>query len=254
MKKRNSLRLPRAAILLTIVSLFLLASCGGGGTAGQNATPSTGHTPVPLSIGPGVWVVMGSSTAAGTRATPGKKWSDLLQISLAGHGANFVNIARPGAVTYEGLSASTPKVPNRPVPDPAINIDQAFSKNPIVLLLAFPTNDTVAGYSVDEVVNNLFTIRNSASAKGVSVLVLSTQPRNIPTEQLLQLQQIDTRLAAEVGPCFVNVHRLLAGPDDHLLPAYDSGDGIHPNDNGHEVIANALLSTINSGTCFKLSN
>lgn len=240
--------------MATLLGLAMLAGCGGGGS--PSVTPlqtGTSTATAPL-ISAGTWVVMGSSTAAGVRVTEGKKWSDLLQANLSTQGVKIANIARGATYTYNGLSTNTPLVPNRPLPDPSINIDKALSLKPVVLMLAYPTNDTADGYSIDETVNNIASMRNTAIANGVQVLVLSTQPRNLTTAQLAQLQQIDTRLAASVGPCFVNVHQLLAGPDDHLALAYDSGDGIHPNDAGHRVIAEAILKTVNSSLCFRLRN
>jgi lysophospholipase L1-like esterase len=194
---------------------------------------------------------MGSSTAAGGGATAGNKWTDLLQNSLVSRGAIFANIAKGGTVTYHGLSITSAAVPNRPAPDPAGNIDQALSRNPVVLLVAYPTNDIANGYTVEEAVNNILTIRKAALEKKIPVLVLSTQPRNLTTAQLAQLQQIDMQLASSVGACFVDVRGLLAGPDDRIAPIYNSGDGIHPNDAGHRVIADAVLKSINSRTCIR---
>lgn len=196
--------------------------------------------------------MMGSSTAAGVGATLGKRWSDILQDTFFGNGAVIENIAKGGTVTYQALSASTAPISNRPAPDPTINIDRALSLKPVVLILSYPTNDIMAGYSIDEVIVNLTTLRTAGLNAGAKVLLMSTQPRNINAEKLLQLRQIDERLAALAGGCFVNVHSVLAGPDDHLAPIYDSGDGIHPNDEGHRKISEKLATVIRSGSCFSL--
>jgi len=241
---------------VSLVGTLVLGGCGGGGSSdGASNTPAippAGPVVSIPSVGPGTWVVMGSSTAAGTGVSAGKKWSDLLQLSLTDRGTKLENIAKPGAVTYQGLSKTSAPVPNRPLPDPAINIDQALSRTPVVLILAYPTNDTVAGYSVDEIVNNIASIRGAALSKEIPVLVLSTQPRNVSASQTEQLKQIDSRLAGSVSGCFVNVRPLLSGADQRLMPGYDSGDGTHPNEAGHRVIADAILATINSGTCFRI--
>lgn len=71
---------------------------------------------------------------------------------------------------------------------------------------------------------------------------------------LEQLHQIDARLATSAGGCLVNVHRLLAGPDGKPAPRYDAGDGVHVNDAGHQVIANAILENVKSGICLRLQN
>lgn len=241
------------SIVVYLLGAVVLTGCGGGGndTVISPVPYQSNVNPAPL-VNVGTWVVMGSSTAAGVGTTKGKKWSDLLQADLSGRGAKFENIARGGTFTYHGVSKSTPPVANRPAPDLSINIDKALSFSPVVLMLSYPTNDTAEGFSVDETLNNIVSMRNTALAAGVQVLVLSTQPRNLTSGQLAQLRQIDTSLAASVGGCFVKVHQLLAGPDDHLGAAYDSGDGIHPNDAGHRVIADAVLKTVDSGTCFRL--
>lgn len=235
---------------LVVLCASLLVGCAGGGNDAPPKPPETIDPSVPL-VSAGTWVVMGSSTASGTGATPGNRWADLVQNSLTSRGAVFANIAKGGTVTYHGLSASSPAVQNRPAPDPALNIDQALSRNPVVLLVSYPTNDIAHGYSVDEAVKNILTIRNAALEKKVPVLVFSTQPRDLTDAQLAQLQQIDVQLSNAVGACFVNIRGLLAGADGRIAPIYSSGDGIHPNDAGHRVIADTVLKTINSKTCIR---
>lgn len=234
-----------AAIMLA----GLLAACGG---SADTATPAPAPTSV-LPVGPGAWVVMGSSTPAGGGASKGKGWAALVAAAYAPRGAQLVNIAKGGTVTYEGLSVADTRVAGRPAPDPGANIDQALAHKPVLLFVSYPTNDTVARYSVDETVNNLLAIRARALAANVPVIVLSTQPRNLSNDQLNQLRSIDQRLAATVGACVVDVHRPLAGADGRLAPNYDSGDGAHPNDAGHQVIATQIQTLIDSKQCVSTS-
>lgn len=195
---------------------------------------------------------MGSSTAAGTGASKGKSWSELLSATYAGQGMQLLNIAKGGTVTYEGLSVADARMANRPAPDPAANIDQALAHKPVLLLVSYPTNDTALRYGVDETVNNLLAIRARALAVNVPVIVLSTQPRNLPQDQLNQLHSIDQRLAAAVGACLVDVQRPLAGADGRLAPNVDSGDGTHLNDRGHALIASEIEKLLNQQTCIRL--
>lgn len=248
-----------AAIFLVCV----IAGCGGGASdanpvsAAQPASAASVRSLTPTSPAPivrrGNWVVMGSSTAAGTGATPGHGWVALLQAEWLSQGATMVNIARNGAVTYEGLGATSSPVLNRPLPDPAINIDRALIQKPRLLIVAFPTNDVASGYSTDETVNNLLAIRATALAASVPVIVVSTQPRALSASKLLQLREIDARIAQEVKACFVAVRADLAGPNDWLAPAYDSGDGIHPNDAGHLLIAGAISKVLRNGDCVQVA-
>jgi acyl-CoA thioesterase-1 len=248
----------RITSLLPLLTFSFLAACGGGGgssspisSAQPPSAPSSGTAP-PYTVRSGVWVVMGSSTAAGNGAPPDKGWVAVLGQTLSDRGIQVVNIARAGTVTYNGLSSSTAPTPNRPAPDAALNIDQALSRKPVALMLAYPTNDTGLGYSLDETVNNLMAIRATALASSVPVMVLSTQPRNLPDAQRATLKDINVRLASEVGPCFVNVYDSLAGPDGRLLPSYDSGDGTHPNEAGHRVIATIMQTAIENAKCISV--
>jgi len=104
---------------------------------------------------------------------------------------------------------------------------------------------------VDETVHNLLTIRSAAPAKGISVIIVSTQPAALTAAQLAVLPQIDARMSAAVAPCFAAVREALAGPDGRLNPIYDSGDGLHPNDAGHAVIASKVEGVIDSGQCVR---
>jgi acyl-CoA thioesterase-1 len=192
---------------------------------------------------------MGSSTAAGTGTVAGKGWVALLKTEWASKGDVLVNIAKAGINTYEALSITSAPVANKPLPDPAVNIDQALSRSPTLVILAFPTNDTASGFSTDETVANLLSIRAKALAASVPVVVVSTQPRDFVGAKLSQLRAIDERMAKEVGACFVPVRVKLAGPDDKLAAIYDAGDGAHPNEAGHAVIASAINEVLRSGAC-----
>lgn len=242
--------LPGVRRVLSVLLLGMLAACGGGGSDGGASAPVA--IPPVAQIEAGAWVVMGSSTAAGAGAPSGKGWVALLAAAYAGRGVQVANIAKGGAVTYEGLSTSTARVPDRPAPDPAINIDQALSRKPVLLILSYPANDIALGYSADETVGNLLAIRSQALAAGVPVLVTSSQPRNVSDAKLAQLRAIDERMAANVGGCFVDIRTSLAGSDGRLAPSYDSGDGVHPNGAGHFLIQSQVSSRVASGTCVKL--
>ena len=93
----------------------------------------------------------------------------------------------------------------------------------------------------------------ASAAAGVPVVVTSTQPRNLTSAQLAQLQTIDQRLSAGVGACFVQVNAALAGTDGKLAAQYDAGDGVHPNDAGHRVIATKVQQLLDGGACVRFA-
>lgn len=217
MSQRKNVRRSILSAPIALASAFMLSACGGG------VSTSYPSTPPPASK----WVIMGSSTAAGTGAsTSAKSWAGLLQAGITANNLQVVNLAKSGATTYEGLATSSPPVTDRPNPDVTANITATLAQSPKVLLLSYPTNDTANNYLVTETVTNLLAIRAAATAANVKVIVVSTQPRDLSPAQLAQLVDIDTQMSAVVGACFVAVRTDLAGIDSKLNSSYDSGDGI----------------------------
>lgn len=242
----------KAVFLSCILISPILVACGGSGQNSPLLTvPVAPPATVIKDVRPGTWIILGSSTASGTGATPGNSWADLLRANLKESGASVTNLARGGTVSYSGLASGTISPPNRPVADSTINISQAISRNPVVIIISYPTNDVASGYRPEETINNINSIRTSAMNAGVPAIVLSTQPRDFTKPQLENLQEIDRKLSADVGGCFVSIRESLSGSDGKLLPEFNSGDGVHPNDAGHKLIFTKLLATIKSETCIR---
>lgn len=235
--------------VVALVLFASLAACSGG-DAGPEVTANEPQAVTPAPVVPGSWVVMGSSTAAGSGASPGKSWVALMQANTAQ--VQVSNLAVGGSTSYSGLSLNTATTPGRPAPDAVHNIDAALAFQPRLLLVSYPGNDTALGYSVDETVRNLLSIRSTALAAGTAVMVLSTQPRRLSPQQLASLAQIDQRLSAALGPCFVAVRESLAGSDGGLAPANDSGDGVHPSDEGHALIWQSVSARLLDEQCVRL--
>jgi acyl-CoA thioesterase I len=255
-KSFNFLKKPKIFLFSGLFLSCILASCGGGNSQNKvvPVSPITPPVTVVKDVRPGTWVILGSSTASGTGATPGNSWADLLRENLSESGSSITNLAKGGTVSYVGLPSGTIPPANRPAPDPARNITQALSLKPVAIIISYPTNDVATGLKPEEAVNNINFIRTTAMNAGLAVLVTSTQPRNLSKEQLGYLVEIDKQLSATIGACFVSVREALSGPDGKLLPEFNSGDGIHPNDAGHRIIFAKILSTIKSGTCLHLTS
>jgi acyl-CoA thioesterase-1 len=235
---------PRAALvrrdLLTLLAgAALMPACGGGDikvTEGRGAAPA--------------WVVLGSSTAAGVGASPGRSWAAQLEARLTPRGLQLDNRARGGATTYQALPAAAERPAGRPPTDPAQDVDRALESRPRALILAFPSNDAVLGYSALESAANLLTMRERAGTRGVPVLILSSQPRNdAGPAARTAMREMDAALAAALGPCFVDVRDALADADGRIAPAYAAGDGVHLNDRGHELVFDRLWAAISGGGC-----
>jgi acyl-CoA thioesterase-1 len=227
----------RAALLALSLALLppLLSACGGGG--GDKAAASR-------------WLVLGSSTAAGSGATPGRSWTARLDATLRGRGAELDNRARVGATTYHALPAGQARAADRPATDPAQDVAVALDSQPRVLILAFPSNDAASGYTAEESTANLLLMRQQARLRGVGVIVLSSQPRDSASAQArAAMLATDASLAAELGDCFVAVRAELDDAQGHIAPAYAAGDGVHLNDAGHGVVFDRLWAAVAAGRC-----
>lgn len=225
--------------LCATATLVMLSACGG--SSGETAPPEP----------PRPWLVLGSSTAAGVGATAGNSWAARLDASLrAASQAGVSNRARSGATTYQALPADATRPAGRPATDPTQDIALALEARPPVVVLAFPSNDALLGYSVAETTANLLRLRELAVARGARVIVLSTQPRDDagPAARTAMLDT-DTAMAAAVGACFVAVRADLSDATGRIATAYSAGDGIHLNDVGHRLVYDRLWAVVRGGGC-----
>jgi lysophospholipase L1-like esterase len=221
----------------SLAVLLLAAGCGGG------ADPGPGD----------LWIVVGSSTAAGVGASPGRGWPQQLEARAATRDADVAVRARSGAVTYEALPVASPRPAGRPATDPSLDVDGALAARPAIVMLAFPTNDTAAGYTAAETIANLEALRARIAAAGATTVVLSSQPRDaFDAGQRARLAAIDAAMAQRAGDCFVDVAGGLAGPDGGIAPRYAAGDGVHLNDEGHAWVADRVWAVLASGRCVTL--
>jgi len=189
-------------------------------------------------------VILGSSTAAGTGATPpDSAWAARVQaaVSKSGIKANFVNLAVGGYTTYEAAPSGY-SVANRPAPDTAHNITKALLYKPDLVILNFPSNDIADGYSDDEILANYAAITHKLDSAKVQYIIFSTQPRDFPdASERMRLKTINDKVIA-VYPSRVNDFLdQLSTSTYSINPIYSAGDGIHLNNAGHLLIANATL-------------
>jgi lysophospholipase L1-like esterase len=90
-------------------------------------------------------------------------------------------------------------------------------------------------------------IAQRAQAKGIAVIggtILSWKGWTVYTDQLEAVRAAVNRWIRTSGVfnSVVDLDKAVADPSDPLrmLPAYDSGDHLHPNDAGYQVMANAI--------------
>jgi lysophospholipase L1-like esterase len=183
-------------------------------------------------------VVIGSSTALGTGASKyDSSWVGRTQAYYKSLGEldqdTIFNLAKGATTSSNGLPGST---------DTAHNITKAMSFNPDIVLINFPTNDAAADIPLPTYLANLRTMYNFVVAAGKKCYVASTQPRNLPgNQQLVLLRGRDSILAEFPGRSFNFFDPLVAPTSLNINPIY-TPDGIHPNDAGHRLLFQVVLS------------
>lgn len=183
-------------------------------------------------------VVIGSSTAFGTGASPiDSSWVNRTKSyykSLCGLDT-VINLAVGGFTTFNGLPGSS---------DTGHNITKAMSLNPDIVLISFPTNDAVSDIPLSTYLANLRTMYNIVVAAGKKCYVCSTQPRNLSnhSQQLILQKGRDSILAEFPGHSFNFFDPLVAPPPSLDINPSLTPDGIHPNNAGHRLLFQVVIS------------
>lgn len=152
-----------------------------------------------------------------------------------------------GTNCYNGMPSSyTPPYPDAAYqPNPARNITAALASNPDVILVNYPTN-AYDVLSVTEIMYCLRTIRDSANIKGVPCFITTTQPRTSPASfntspVKAKLAELKDSILLEFGNFAVDFWTGLINTADTSI-LYDSGDNIHMNAAGHDILYQRVLA------------
>jgi streptogramin lyase/lysophospholipase L1-like esterase len=194
-----------------------------------------------------VFVVLGSSTAAGTGASSAStSWVGLFRtyVQTINPDAVVVNLAVGGFTSYHVMPTGFVPPAGRPQPSPNNNITKALAYNPIAVIINLPSNDAANNYSIDEQMANFAVITGEFAPDGIPFRVTTTQPRNFSNPaQLQNLIDVRTAIINAYGTDAVNIFDELAQPDGTIKPFYNSGDGIHLNDAGHNYIYEEIIGS-----------
>lgn len=185
-------------------------------------------------------VVLGSSTAAGSGASSyANAWVSKYTAYLQSvNPANtLVNLAVGGYNTYLIIPTGTPHG-GRPDQDPARNVTAAVATyHADVVIVNMPTNDVANSYDVSETLLNYRRIKAYCDSAHVTLYIATSQPRNFTDAgKLGQLMQIRDSTVAQYGSYAIDFWNTLANADGTIQPAYNSGDGVHLNDAGHDLL------------------
>lgn len=190
--------------------------------------------------------ILGSSTAAGNGAFPSdSSWVNKLQASFRKNTTDGIdtvidNRAVAGYVTYQSLPTGS-STPNRPDPDPLRNVTFVLNDVPRadLVIINYPTNDIVIGYSAKEMMDNLRLMFQQFNANGITCYITTSQPRNTATDaQRTILRQVVDSIKLNFGNYAINFWDDLVTSDglNMLKSEVDAGDGTHPNNLGHRLL------------------
>jgi hypothetical protein len=189
--------------------------------------------------------VIGSSTAAGAGATTfDSSWvgrtvhyfSNLHELT------GWHDIAVSGSTSWAGMPSSFKPPTGNPQPespDPTANVTRILQLGSNVVVVGYPSNDIVQGFTLAQYLSNLRVIYDSVLATGQVCFISSTQPRDdIPTATRLLLLQGRDSILAEFSGHSLNFWDPVADPVTlGILSQYSAGDDIHLNNAGHAQLA-----------------
>ncbi|RZL99741.1 MAG: PKD domain-containing protein, partial [Pedobacter sp.] len=233
---------------------FELTVTDNQGLAGKDSVLVTLNNIVPTNWPPQVSplcnkpykiVVVGSSTAYGTGASPidsswVKKFTTYVQIQNPL--VSVVNIATLSLTSYDVSPTGTP-VPSPYLIDTARNITKALSLNPDAIILSLPSNDVARGIPAADIHTNFNLIVAAATARQIPVWVTTTQARNTlsAAERVLQMELRDW-IINTYGNKAVDFWSTISNADGTINEFYSAGDGVHLNNYGHHVLFTRMVA------------
>jgi len=184
-------------------------------------------------------VVIGSSTAAGTGPKDFKNaWVNRYRRKvLEKNGYNeVINLAVGGYTTYQLLPSNAKIIEGRPKPEIEHNVTKALSFNPDAVLINLPSNDVNLGFSIKEQLDNYTQITKALDKQKVPYWISTTQGRNMSKEKRYIQQIIKDSTETRYGRNTLDFWKGFANWDGTIRSKFNSGDGIHMNDEAHKFL------------------
>lgn len=172
-------------------------------------------------------VFLGDSLSAGLHLDPSQAFPAVVQRRLAseGHPFRLVNAGVSGDTSAGGLR----------------RIDWLLQQKPDVLVVELGGNDGLRGQDVAGIEANLRAIVERGRNANARVLLLGVQmPPSLGSEYVQSFTAIYPKLARELD--VVLVPSFLDGVGN--VPSMLLGDGLHPNPQGHEKIAESIAPAL----------
>ncbi|MBM4290906.1 MAG: arylesterase, partial [Deltaproteobacteria bacterium] len=201
---------------------------GGGGGGGGLAREARAAAPAPraeeVAAAP-TWVFVGDSLTAGYGLAPDEGYVARLGEALGARGLRV-------QVRNAGVSGDTSAGVRR-------RLGWLLRARPAALFLCIGSNDGMRGQPIEAMKDNIRATVREAQARGARVYLLGTRlPPNYGADYERAFNAAFPALAEELKVPFMPF--LLDGVAGE--PSLNLGDGIHPNAEGHKLLAARLLS------------
>ena len=191
-------------------------------------------------------VVLGSSTAAGTGPSSlDSAWVWRFRDTLFQNDTRFrvTNLARGGFTTYNILptGSTIPDDINQTI-DTSRNITRALSLNPQALIVNLPSNDSANLYPAEDQLANYELILSEPSDRNIPHWICSPQPRNFSSSEPIMIQiELSNLIFQRFGDFVIDFWAGFATALGQLQDFWNSGDGVHLNDDAHRVLLERVL-------------
>lgn len=241
-----------------------LSADGAGDRTGERGGEAYGAalsnwpllTGVDVAGGPGSVVALGDSITDGERSTPGanRRWPDLLarrlrdQRDVPRFGVLNHGISGNRVVTdrYPGTGASS--VLSGVSAEHRLERDVLAQTGARAVVVFEGVNDIRAGTTADEVIATLKRIAATAHERGMRVAVATVAPCggffDCTAEAESYRVAINRHIRAGLGlyDAVFDFDAAIRDPDrpDRMLPRFDGGDHLHPNDAGMRAFSEAI--------------
>ncbi len=187
-------------------------------------------------------VGIGSSTLEGVGTSYPDRLTDRISAWLTANtiSPTWVNIAVGGYTTKNVMPVDMGGTKGH-------NIETALSLNPDFIYCVLTSNDASNNIDVGVSMANMHYLDNLARSKGVPIIFHTTQPRaGMNAYQYNLLWGLGDSIRNAWPNRVVDVYNLIADPSNvqNPLPLYDSGDGLHLNAAGTQVLARAFFKVI----------
>lgn len=181
--------------------------------------------------------ILGSSTAAGTGASPDSSWveryADYLKYDTKFEVTNF---ARGGYNTFRILPTGTETNSGETI-DETRNVTAALAIDPCAIIVNMPSNDAAGGYDAATQLSNFEAVANAAQEAGTQIWIATTQPRNFTNQTQIDIQtEVRDSILSIYGENAIDFWTGIANEENTILEEVDSGDGVHLNNKGHKIL------------------